>query len=105
MTQSHDVYSFHCKNKKKCYWKTEDYQLKIRRNNHVMLTVPSSLVSNCGCEVNATPCGCKDPVPIDKCTQCQDGFWRLNENGCQSKYDFYKRTYGMFKLITALFQP
>ena len=69
MTYEKTVYSFHCENKKICYWSTEDYELKISRHNHVMMTVPSSLVSNCECHVDATPCGCKDPVPIDKCDE------------------------------------
>ena len=86
MTYGYEVFSFHCKTNKKCYWVPEDYQLQIERYNHIMMAVPSSLVANCGCEVDATPCGCKDPVPVDDCKQCRDGYWGLDEKGCKSKF-------------------
>merc|ERR1719510_953351 len=84
MTYRHGVYSFHCETKTQCYWAPETYRLQVRRSNHVMMAVPSSLVANCGCEVDATPCGCKDPVPLDDCKQCRDGFWGLDEKGCKN---------------------
>ena len=85
MTYEKGVYKFHCKSQENCYWQTEEYQLQINREAHMMMTVPSSLVGNCNCEMDSVPCGCKHPVPADECEQCADGFWGPNDTGCKSK--------------------
>ena len=47
MTYFNDVYSFYCESNIQCYWKVEEYELKIKRRAYVMITVPSSLVKDC----------------------------------------------------------
>ena len=47
MTHENDVYSFYCESDIQCYWRMEEFKLKIKRADHVMMTVPSSLVKNC----------------------------------------------------------
>ena len=88
MSHEEKVYIFHCDTVDQCYWRTDNYRLQIERRNHIMLTIPSSLIDteNCDCKLDSTACGCKHPVPLDKCQECADGYWRLNENGCESKF-------------------
>jgi len=47
MTYYSGVYSFHCRSSNDCSWTKESYELKISRRDHVMMTVPESLVENC----------------------------------------------------------
>ena len=47
MTYLKNVYSFHCESDIQCYWRVEEFDLKIERDMHVMMTVPTSLVKNC----------------------------------------------------------
>ena len=47
MTYQNDVYSFHCESHIQCYWRLEEYKLKVERFAHVMMTVPSSLIKDC----------------------------------------------------------
>ena len=86
LTYEYEMYTFHCENEYQCFWLIGEHQLEIHRRAFIFMAVPSTLVANCGCELDATPCGCKDPVPIDKCSECQDGFWGLDEDGCRSKF-------------------
>ena len=97
MTYEKGVYSFHCDTPNQCYWNTENHELQIERDNgHIMMTVPTSLVENCGCELNSTgDCKCPAGVTGQECDRCQDGYWGLNKNGvmgCSSK--FYRITLG-----------
>ena len=89
MTFDKGVYSFQCITRTQCFWNTEEYELNINRDfGHIMMLVPTSLIgeqSNCGCELDATHCGCKDPVPINQCKECAEGFYRLTDSGCRSK--------------------
>ena len=47
MTYKKDVYFFHCDSATQCYWKKKKFTLKINRVEHIMLTVPSTLVEKC----------------------------------------------------------
>ena len=85
MTYEKSVYSFRCDGQNDCYWQTEEHQLDISRRWHIMMTIPSSLVENCNCQLDARPCGCKDPVPNVDCEECVDGYWRTTDTGCKSK--------------------
>ena len=85
MIFSHGVYSFQCIPQSQCFWKTEEYELQFGGIYHVMMSVPTSLISNCECELDATQCGCKDPVPIKECKECADGFFGLTNSGCICK--------------------
>ena len=87
MTHGKEVYSFHCASSTNCYWKKEDYELKIKRTLHIMLTVPPSLVQTSDCELNANGvCRCPIGVVGDKCDQCKNMYWGLDQNGCKSKF-------------------
>ena len=51
-----------------------------------MVSVPSSMIgknSNCGCELDARDCGCKNSGPIEKCDECMDGFGGRTDKGCK----------------------
>ena len=70
MTSEKGVYSFHCDTPNQCYWTMEEYELKIKRNYHLMMSVPSSLVENCDCELDsAGDCRCKPGVIGPDCDQ------------------------------------
>jgi len=43
----HSIYSFICQSETSCWFTTTDIQLKIKRTEHLMFTVPSSLLSEC----------------------------------------------------------
>ena len=97
MTYDKGVYSFQCDTPNQCYWNTENHELGISRfDGHIMMTVPTSLVENCGCELNSTgDCKCPAAVTGQECDRCKDGYWGLNKNGvmgCSSK--FYRITLG-----------
>ena len=47
MTSGKEVYSFHCLSNENCFWTKKPCELKISRQDHVFLTVPSSLIENC----------------------------------------------------------
>ena len=47
MTYKKDVYFFHCDSATQCYWKKKKFTLNINRVEHIMLTVPSTLVEKC----------------------------------------------------------
>ena len=47
MTYKKGVYDFHCTSANECHWKKKNYELQISRQNHLFLTVPSSLVEDC----------------------------------------------------------
>ena len=47
MTYIKGVYDFHCTSANECYWQKKNYELQISRQNHIFLTVPSSLVEDC----------------------------------------------------------
>ena len=89
LTYEKGVYSFHCDTPSQCYWRTEPNNLKIERTVHLMMTVPSSLLEQCNCELNSNG-DCKCPIGVDgpECSKCTKGFWSLNQNekiGCKSK--------------------
>ena len=90
MTYEKGVYSFHCDTPNQCYWNTENHELGISRERHIMMTVPTSLVENCGCELDSTgDCKCPATVTGQECDRCQDGYWGLNKTGvmgCSSKF-------------------
>ena len=68
MTYEKGVYSFHCDTPNQCYWNTEIHELGISRYGHVMMTVPTSLVENCGCELDSTgDCKCPATVTGQEC--------------------------------------
>ena len=83
------VYYFQCDNINECYWtKNEEYQLKIGRERHLMITVASSIVENCDCELDITgDCKCKVGLTGDDCDRCKDGYWGLDKDmTCKSKF-------------------
>ena len=47
MTSEKDVYRFKCDSPDYCYWVEEDYDLSYSRRDHVLLTVPSTLLEDC----------------------------------------------------------
>ena len=49
MTYFEDIYQFKCVSSHSCFFQKDDNQkdLKISRVDHILLTVPSSLVENC----------------------------------------------------------
>ena len=47
MTHRKDVYTFKCQSQINCNWSKEPYSLKISRNTHEMLAVPTSFLENC----------------------------------------------------------
>ena len=47
MAYKKGVYGFHCTSANECHWKKKSYELQISRQNHLFLTVPSSLVEDC----------------------------------------------------------
>ena len=90
MTFEKNVYSFHCQSKTQCNWVTEKYELQTSRRYHLMITVPSVLLENCGCELNSSgDCKCKPGITGPRCDRCKPGYWGLtDENGCKSEYFF-----------------
>ena len=89
LTYDKNVFSFICQSKTQCYWVKERFELQISRRNHMMINVPSSLLDNCGCELNSLgDCRCKPGVTGPRCNQCQVGYWGirgLDVEGCISK--------------------
>ena len=82
MTYERGVYSFHCDTPNQCYWNTENQELGSPRADHIMMTVPTSLVENCGCELDSSGnCKCPAAVTDQECDRCQDGYWGLNKTG------------------------
>ena len=47
MTHNKAIYQFICDSKNSCYFVKEDNELQIGRQNHVFLSVPTSLVKDC----------------------------------------------------------
>ena len=47
LTHEKEIYYFHCENLTTCYWVKKNYELKIARDDHIMLRVPASLVDGC----------------------------------------------------------
>ena len=87
MTYKQEVHSFHCATPTNCYWEKENYELKIERTDHIMLNVPKALVQDCDCELNTNgECRCPIGVVGDKCDQCKNMYWGLDQNGCKSKF-------------------
>ena len=91
---SHDkeLYSFKCKSQQNCFWTKEETELQISRDDHMMITVPSTLVDNCDCDLDTNGnCKCPAGTTGEQCKQCKKGYWALDANGensCKSK--FYK---------------
>ena len=87
MTHDKVVYSFYCASSTNCYWEKEDYELKIERTSHEILTVPTFLVQTCDCELNANgECRCPIGVTGKRCDKCKNEYWGLNQNGCKSEF-------------------
>ena len=90
MSYQDKIFSFHCESRTNCYWNTKETRLDIRRTWHIMLTVPSTLVENCDCEVNSNGnCRCPAGVIGNACDRCKDGYWGLDPDGslgCKSKF-------------------
>lgn len=90
MTYQRGIYSFHCKSRTNCYWNTTEYELEISREAHIMMTIPSSLVENCDCELNFNEnCRCGTGIIGDDCDQCKDGYWGFDQEdhiGCESEF-------------------
>ena len=73
-----------------------------------MLTIPSQLVDNCDCDLDATgKCRCPIGIVGPDCDKCGNEFWNFGKNNdlsCKSKffatkYQFGKamiNTYGIF---------
>merc|ERR1712066_985156 len=81
MTYEKGVYSFHCDTSNQCYWNTVNHELGISRQEHIMMTIPTSLVEHCGCELDSTgDCKCPAAVTGQKCDRCKDGYWGLIKN-------------------------
>ena len=47
LSQDNSIFSFNCVSETNCAWKKTDIELKIKRQFHVMLTVPAALVDQC----------------------------------------------------------
>lgn len=84
MTYLHKVYSFHCDTPSTCYWIEEEAKLKIERRDHLMFTVPASLVDSCDCPLNSEcyeTSGCSCNEEGGQCDEqsgqciCKKGFW------------------------------
>ena len=90
MTHETGLYSFHCKSQTNCFWVREETELKISRSDHIMLTVPSTLVDNCDCDLDTSGnCKCPAGVTGDDCDRCKESYWGLDldgENGCKRKF-------------------
>ena len=90
MTYEDKIYSFKCESQTNCYWNTEKTSLEISRERHIMLTIPSSLVENCDCELTSSgDCRCPAGVIGDACDRCKDGYWGLDPDGslgCKSEF-------------------
>jgi hypothetical protein len=50
MTFKKGVYGFECTSANDCFWTKKDFELQVPRQNHIFLTVPSSLVEHCYCQ-------------------------------------------------------
>ena len=89
MTYHKAIYSFKCKSKTNCQWIKKESELEIEREDHIMLSVPASLVDSCGCQLNSTgACNCPAGVIGDTCDRCKQGYWGLHQNdslGCKSE--------------------
>ena len=92
MTYLTKIYSFDCDSPTTCFWIEEETKLKIGRDFHLMLTVPTSVVEDCDCQLNSDGvCRCPTGVTGEACDQCKLGYWGLQQNDsleCKSK--FYK---------------
>ena len=55
MTYEKGVYGFHCTSANDCHWTKKNYELQISREQHLFLTVPSSLVEDCYCPLRHIP--------------------------------------------------
>ena len=91
LTYEKGVYSFHCDTPSQCYWRTEPYNLEISRRFHISLTVSSSLLDQCNCELNSNG-DCEYLIGVDGLNSsiCVEGFWGLNQNdkiSCKSKLE------------------
>ena len=82
MTHFEGVYSFHCRSQNSCYWKIEDYTLKIKRKGHIMISLPIPEPILHGCK-----------YPETNCTQCADGYWNLTDNGCKREIQLFINLY------------
>ena len=47
MTYNKGIFRFKCVSSDSCFFEKDDNELQVKRNNHVLLTVPSSLVEDC----------------------------------------------------------
>ena len=47
MTYEKSIYRFKCVSSNSCFFEKNDDKLKIEREDHVLLTVPASLVEDC----------------------------------------------------------
>ena len=90
MTYKKAIYSFDCDSPTTCFWTEEETKLKISRRNHIMLTVPTSVVDDCDCQLNSDGvCRCPTGVTGEACDQCKQGYWGLQQNdslACKSKF-------------------
>ena len=90
MTYDYGIYSFQCKSQVNCYWTEMEHELRINRLNHLMLTVPISLVENCDCDLDSTgDCKCPAGVIGKECDRCRPGYWGFNQDGnpgCKSEF-------------------
>ena len=81
------IYSFECKSQQNCFWTKEEIELQISRRSHMMITVPSTLVDNCDCDLDTNGnCRCPAGVTGGECGHCKKGYWGLDANGCKSKF-------------------
>ena len=50
MTNGKSIYSFKCQSSDSCRWRKKKNELKVSRREHVLMSVPASLVKNCWAE-------------------------------------------------------
>ena len=104
MTYENEIYSFNCDSQTTCFWIQEEIELKKYRRDHLMITVPASLVDNCDCQLNSDGvCRCPTGVTGEACDQCKQGYWGLQQNdslACKSKfYKLFKVFYHIYHVI------
>ena len=89
MTHEDKIYSFDCDSATSCFWTEKETKLKISREDHLMFTVPTSVVDDCDCQLNSLKeCKCPPGVIADGCDRCKDDYWGLDvakSIGCKSE--------------------